>query len=407
MTLQDIDFDLSEEERNIRDLVHRFAEEVMRPAGQMLDRRSAEEVIARNSILWDVHKKWDDLGVRVLAGGESEFTPAQLARLNCIVTEELGWGDAGLAISIGAAEFPAMLAQTSQNPDLVSAFPVNKMGCWAITEPDHGSDSLDLSDNGKRPGLQKPNCVARRDGDFYVITGQKAAWVSNGPVAEAAALYTAVDNGDGVNGCGVLLVDLTAPGVSRGKPLEKLGQRALPQGEVFFDQVRVPMMNMVIPPERYAMGMELTLCTANGYMGSTFVGCARAAFEMALEYAKQRVQGGVPIIQHQAIKMKLFEMFRKVEAARSLNRRVVLYNTVNNPFFGAAPGSFPAVQYAIASKVTSTQTAFEVATEALQVFGGNGLSHDYPIEKLLRDARASLIEDGTNEVLALHAAEKL
>ena len=86
---------------------------------------------------------------------------------------------------------------------------------------------------------------------------------------------------------------------------------------------------------------------------------------------------------------------------------MVLYNIVHNPFFGAAEGAFPAVHYAIASKVTSTQTAFEVASEALQVFGGNGLSHEYPVEKLLRDARASLIEDGTNEVLALHAAEKL
>jgi acyl-CoA dehydrogenase len=405
--LPDIDFDLSEEERNIRDLVHRFAEEVMRPAGQALDRRSAEQVIARDSILWEVHKKWDDLGVRMLTGEEPQFPPAQLARLNCIVTEELGWGDAGLAISLGAAEFPAMLAQTSQNPDLISAFPVSKVGCWAITEPDHGSDSLDLSDSSKRPGLLKPNCVARRDGDYYVISGQKAAWVSNGPVAEAAALYTAVDNGEGVTGCGVLLVDLTAAGVSRGKPLEKLGQRALPQGEVFFDDVRVPATYMVIPPEMYPIGMELTLCTANGFMGSTFVGCARAAFELALDYAKQRVQGGVPIIEHQAIKMKLFEMFRQVEAARALNRRVVLYNTVNNPFFGAAPGSFPAVQYAIASKVTSTQTAFDVASEALQIFGGNGLSYEYPIEKLLRDARAAMIEDGTNEVLALQAADKL
>jgi alkylation response protein AidB-like acyl-CoA dehydrogenase len=404
--LQDIDFDLTEEERNVRDLVHRFAEEVMRPAGQALDRRSAEEVIASDSIFWDVHKKWDELGVRMLTGSASEFTPVQLARLNCIVTEELGWGDAGLAVSLGAAEFPAMLAQTSQNPDLMAAFPMNKVGCWAITEPDHGSDSLDLSGGSQRPGLLKPNCVARREGDYYVITGQKAAWVSNGPIAESGALYSAVDNGDGITGCGVLLVDLTAPGVSRGKPLEKLGQRPLPQGEVFFDEVRVPVTHMVIPPEMYAMGMELTLCTANGYMGSTFVGCARAAFEMAVEYAKQRVQGGGPIIQHQAIKMKLFEMFRKIEAARSLNRRVVLYNIVNNPFFGAAPGSFPAVHYAIASKVTSTQTAFEVATEAVQVFGGNGLSLEYPIEKLLRDARASLIEDGTNEVLALHAAER-
>jgi acyl-CoA dehydrogenase len=406
MMPQDIDFDYSEEERNIRDLVHRFAEEVMRPAGQALDRIPAERVIARDSILWDVHKKWDELGVRLMAGAEPQFTPVQLGRLTCLVAEELGWGDAGLSISLGAAEFPAMLAQTTQNPDLMSVFPVTKMGCWAITEPDHGSDLLDLSDSSKRPGLLKPNCVARREGDFYVITGQKAAWVSNGPIAEAAALFTAVDDGHGVVGCGVLLVDLTAPGVTRGKPLEKLGQRPLPQGEVFFDDVRVPVTQMVIPPEMFAMGMELTLCAANGYMGATFVGCARAAFEIALEYAKQRVQGGALIIEHQAIKLKLFEMFRKIEAARALNRRVVLYNIVNNPFFGAAPGSFPAVQYAIASKVTSTQTAFEVASEAVQILGGNGLSYEYPVEKLLRDARASLIEDGTNEVLALHATEK-
>jgi alkylation response protein AidB-like acyl-CoA dehydrogenase len=98
-------------------------------------------------------------------------------------------------------------------------------------------------------------------------------------------------------------------------------------------------------------------------------------------------------------------MFRKVEAARALNRRVVLYNTLRSPFFGGTEQ--PAVQYAIASKVTSTQAAYEVASEAVQVFGGNGLSREYPVEKLLRDARASLIEDGVNEVLGLHAADKL
>jgi len=406
MIPEDIDLDLTEEERKIRDLVHRFAEDIMRPAGKVLDRLPADEV-AKHSLLRDVHKKWDDLGIRVLTGDASDFTPTQMARLTCIVTEELGWGDAGLAISLGAAEFPAMLAGSSQNPDLVSAFPVDKIGCWAITEPDHGSDVLDMATDADRPCFQRPNCVARRDGDHYVIEGQKAAWVSNGPIADTAALYTAVDNGDGAMGRGVLLVDLNAPGVSRGKPLEKLGQRPLPQGEVFFDAVRVPSSHMVIPPEMYGMGLEMTLCTANGYMGATFVGCARAAFELAVEYAKQRIQGGTAIIHHQAIKLKLFEMFRKVEAARSLNRRVVLFNTLSNPFFGAAPGSFPAVHYAIASKVTSTQAAFEVATEALQVFGGNGLSHEYPVEKRLRDARASLIEDGANEVLSLHAADRL
>jgi len=168
----------------------------------------------------------------------------------------------------------------------------------------------------------------------------------------------------------------------------------------------VPASQLVIPPALYPMTLELTLCLANGFMGSVFTGCAQASFEMALAYARERVQGGVPIFEHQNIKLKLFEMFRKTEAARALNRRVVLYNTVHNPFLGAAEGAFPAVQYAISSKVTSTQTAFEVATEALQVFGGNGLSREYPIEKQLRDARASLIEDGCNEVLALHATEK-
>ncbi|HVO26916.1 MAG TPA: acyl-CoA dehydrogenase [Candidatus Margulisiibacteriota bacterium] len=406
MAIHDIDFELSEDERTIRDLVHRFAQDVMRPAGQALDRLPAETVV-RHSLLREVHEKWDQLGIRMLSTSDSSLTPLQRARLVSVTTEELGWGDAGLAISLGAAEFPAMLAQGSQNPDLAAAFPVNLIGCWAITEPDHGSDVLDMSGEVGRPWRQKPNCVARRDGDHYVIDGQKAAWVSNGPIADAAALYTAVDNGDGPTGRGVFLVDLRSPGVSRGKPLEKLGQRPLPQGEVFFDAVRVPATHMIIPAEMYPMGIELTLCTANGYMGATFVGCARAAFEMALDYAKQRVQGGVPIIQHQAVKLKLFEMFRKIEAARSLNRRVTLYNIMNNPMAGAGTGAFPAVHFAIASKVTSTQTAFEVANDALQIFGGNGLSQEYPIEKLLRDARASLIEDGANEVLSLHAADRL
>jgi acyl-CoA dehydrogenase len=401
-----IDFDLSPEEREIRDLTHKFAQEVMRPAGAELDRLSADDVIASGSILWEVHKKWDALGIRLLAADQTGFSPTQLARLGCMISEEQGWGDSGLAISLGVSEFPAMLAGLSQNADLISQFGTDRIGCWAITEPDHGSDVLDFGDGATRSALSKPNCIARKQGDDYVVNGQKAAWVSNGTIAETAALYTAVDDGDGTLGRGVILVELDSPGVTRGKPLEKLGQRPLPQGEVFFEDVRVPGRNLVIPPAMYPMGLELTLCTANGYMGSTFVGLARAALEHAVQYAKERVQGGLPIIRHQAVKLRLFEMFRKVEAARSLNRRAVAYNVVNNPFLGAPAGAFPAVQYAIASKVTSTQTAFEVASDALQVFGGNGLSCEYPIEKLLRDARASLIEDGANDVLALHAADK-
>ena len=401
-----IDYDLSPEERDIRDLARKFAVEVLRPAGESLDRVAADDVVASGSVFWDVHRRWDALGIRLFDSEATGLTPAQSARLGCLITEELGWGDAGLAISIGAGEFPAMLAGVSQSPELGREFNASRVGCWAITEPDHGSDVLDFGDGVDRPALAKPNCVARKHGDDYVINGQKAAWVSNGPIAETAALYTAVDDGDGVNGRGVILLELDSPGVTRGKALEKLGQRPLPQGELFFEDVRVPGRNLVIPPTMYPMGLELTLCSANGYMGSTFVGLARAALEHAVRYAKERIQGGQPIIRHQAVKLRLFEMFRKVEAARALNRRAVSYNAVNNPFMGAPAGAFPAVQYAIASKITSTQTAFEVASDALQIFGGNGLSREYPIEKLMRDARASLIEDGANDVLALHAADK-
>ncbi len=154
---------------------------------------------------------------------------------------------------------------------------------------------------------------------------------------------------------------------------------------------------MVVGTDSYSAIVEMVLATANAAMGTIFVGVARAALEHALAYSRERIQGGVPIFEHQSVKTRLFEMFRKVEAARALNRRVMEYNAINPP----------QLQYAIASKVTSTNTAFEVTSAALQIFGGNGLSREYPIEKLLRDARASMIEDGCNEVLGIAAAGRL
>ena len=163
------------------------------------------------------------------------------------------------------------------------------------------------------------------------------------------------------------------------------------------DDVRIPARYMAVGPEAYAIALEALLAHANAAMGQLFVGVARAALEHAIAYAKERVQGGVPIFEHQSVKSRLFKMFMQFEAARSLARRVALYNA----------SSPPLVQYSIASKVFCTNTAFEVASDAVQIFGGNGLSLEYPIEKLLRDARASMIEDGCNEVLGLLAATKL
>jgi alkylation response protein AidB-like acyl-CoA dehydrogenase len=145
------------------------------------------------------------------------------------------------------------------------------------------------------------------------------------------------------------------------------------------------------------MGQNI-LTGANSGMAALFSGLAQACFDEAFKYAKERVQGGAPIFEHKNIKLKLFDMFVKCEAARAYVRRLSRYNVLN------PPGSLP---HAIAGKVLCTETAFNVASEAISIFGGNGLSREYPIEKMFRDARASMIEDGENSALALKAASLL
>ena len=143
--------------------------------------------------------------------------------------------------------------------------------------------------------------------------------------------------------------------------------------------------------------LEAVLAGANAFMGITFAGLARAAFEEALAYTKERVQGGKPICEHQLVQKRLFDMFTRVLAARNLARSALIYNSQQPS----------AVQYSIASKVFCTQTAFDVASDAVQLHGGYGLCKGMLVEKLFRDARASMIEDGSNDLLSLVGARKL
>ncbi len=399
MPLADLDVGVTDTERAVRETAHRFAAEVLRPAGIELDKLPPADVIAKQSVLWDVIRRYHSLGLASAESNTDGLTALEQARMRYIVSEEMGWGDAGLAIVFGVAAFPRMMAELSGSAELKDMVKDHLTGCWAITEPDHGSDGVDISATAKAPtnDYGTPNVIARKNGDDYVINGQKSSWVSCGSIAQAAALFCAVDNGNGRTDRGVFVVPLDLPGVSRGKPLDKIGQRALNQGEIFFDEVRIPRRWLVVPPEGYEQAANMVLTNANTGMGTLFGGVARAALELAIDYAKQRKQGGVPICQHQTVRWRLSEMFRKTEAARSLNRDVVRSNALNQP----------RLEYAIASKVTSTQTAFDVASEALQIFGGNGTSREYPIEKIFRDARASMIEDGCNYVLGIIGGARL
>lgn len=405
----ELDMDLSDEVKAIQKEVRKFAMEEMRPVGIELDKMNdPEEVIAENSPLWDIFKKQRELSlhlasVPVESGGMAgDMDP----KTGPIVAQEMGYGDAGLSISLGACGMPYTLAAMSPEPalqqiarDYCEDTTGKIIGCWAITEPQHGSDWV----NATSPKFDDPRCgsevFAVLKGDEYIVNGQKAAWVSNGTIATHAALHVNLDPSKGMQGTGLAVIPLDLPGITRGKPLDKIGQRALNQGEVFFDEVKIPKSHMLVPdPAVMHVFMRQILTSANTGMGQTFVGLAQAAYDEALAYAKERVQGGVPIIEHQNIKLRLFGMFTKLEAARALSRRVSLYNAVNEE---------GAIQYAIASKIFSTQAAFDVSSDAITVFGGNGLAREYVVEKLFRDARASMIEDGENSMLAIGGAEDL
>ncbi len=375
--------------------LHAFAERTMRPAGRALDRMSAEEVIADGSPLWDFWRGYQSLGIDMAT--LATFTPEEMPFVFTILFEELGWGDAGLAISAGAGVLPHYMAAKFGNDFVGRTYPEPMIGCWGITEPDHGSDSIDPGRQIFHPQGQygRPNCVAKITDGKVILNGQKSAWVSNGPIAELGILYCAAQVGDGPpdpQRGAVVVVPLNAPGVSRGKPLEKMGQRALPQGEIFFDNVTLDIDHLLVAPEDYLKGVYAIHAEANALMGASFVGCARSAYEHAYAYAHSRRQGGVPIIRHQDVAKRLFHMARKVEIARAISRRVTTFNLAND---------MPSLPAAMFVKTTATQHAFEVASDAVQMLGGNGVAREYPVEKIFRDARSSLIEDGCNEVLAI------
>lgn len=379
---------------DIHQSLHGIAENVMRPIGQQLDRMSAADVIAPGSRFWEFRQEYSKLGITVEALGGID--PADMPAMFTLMFEELGWGDAGLALSTGVDLFPHYMAAKFGNDFIAKTYSEDLVGCWAITEPDHGTDSLDANGaifaNGGSYG--RPNCIAKITDGKVKISGQKSAWVSNGSVAELAILYCAAETENGIDPYrgAVVVVPLKEVGISKGKPLEKMGQRSLPQGEIFFDGIELDIDHMLVAPEDYKKGVYAIHSEANAVMGGVFTGVARAAYEMAHAYAHERKQGGVPIIRHQDVAKRLFHMARKVEVSRALTRRVTEFNMMN---------PLPALQAAMFVKTTATQNAFEVTSDAVQMFGGNGVTHAYPVEKLFRDARSSLIEDGCNEILAI------
>ena len=272
-----------------------------------------------------------------------------------------------------------------------------RIGCWMITHPDKGSDVTMVDVRRELPAGQqgnKGNMWGRLQGDEIVINGQCSAWVSNGAVAQVALGYLSAEYGDGFFGRDghphgmAVIIPLDLPGVSKGKPLDKIGQRSLPQGEIYFDNVQRAEALRRRAEGRLLRQHDLGLVVCRHPHGRRRSPASRAPpsnWRCSTVTNASRAAG--LLIDHQLTRYRLGDMLRRVELCRSVARRSLAYarlSPLTHPYVTAA------------GKVTVTQEAMKVVDEAFQLFGGAGTSREYPIEKLFRDARVALIEDGEN-----------
>ncbi len=397
-----VDFALPEEVEKIRDMTREFARQELRPAGTELDRIQDPEDAYKSDTMRRV------LSLAYEIGYHKMNLPKEVGGLGAppmtglVVQEEMAVGDAGLASHFLVA--PMIAGRGAQPGDqhpfykeYLDAF-VNDTkgehsGAWAITEPEHGSDLFEFG----RPEIQMKT-TAVKDGDDYVVNGHKSAFVSNGWMADAFLLMVNADPSQGMEGTATFAIPGNLPGITRGKPLDKLGLRALNQSEVFFDDTRISPEFMMLPPgPMYKVMIERIVTGGNTAVGTIAVGVARAAYEEALAYAKQRVQGGKVIFEHETIKLKLFDAYRQIEAARALLWKSSWLISTGQPHLPTA----------MAARTVASDMAVRVTADMAQVFGGYGISKEFPVEKFYRDAKLLQIMDGTNEVVALKAAEQL
>jgi acyl-CoA dehydrogenase len=396
-----LDSELPSEVLQIRDQAHRFALNVMRPLAASLDRMSAAQVVQEGSPIYDFFAEVRRIGL-VDMGALAQEEPQTQALIVPVLLEELGWGDCGLGMLSMARDFTKFAAFATGSQEVMQRVGEG-FGCFLATQPDRGSDAIDHLGLDTFPGARPPvgNLTVKLDGSDYIVNGQSSAWVSGAPIATCGIAYAACDSGKGfydengrLNYIG-LLIPFDEPGVSKGPPLEKLGQRPLPQGAVFFDGVRVPKRYVVAHLDKAHAELETALTFAKTIVATAFVGVGRAAYDHTLSHVHERRQGGVELIKHQGVQARLFSMWRKLEASRALTRRAVAYHY--GPFGPHGLGG-------ITAKIHSTESALEIVIEAVRLFGAYGLTREYPIEKLLRDCMASLIEDGENNILGLNAA---
>ncbi len=265
---------------------------------------------------------------------------------------------------------------------------------WGSSEPNIGSDGKNYDDPAVRHSMR-----AERTGSGYVLNGAKSGFVSNGGVARNLVLFACLEPELGIRGSGTFVVPGDAPGLSRGKTEDRVGLRALSQATVYCDGVEVPENHLIFPPgDSYPDLHNAILTVGNLGTGYLAVGLMRAALDSALSFARERVQWGRPIIEHQLVAQKIFEAQAAIETSRALLWKGSWHSALE------FPGD---LLTSLTAKIHATEQAVRHTTAMVQVLGGYGLTKEYPVEKCARDAAMLRVMDGTNDTLLLKAVQLL
>ncbi|MEA3337730.1 MAG: acyl-CoA dehydrogenase family protein [Chloroflexota bacterium] len=377
-----IDFTFDDEQRMLRDLAHQFAQKEILP--------QAEHYDTTHEFPWPIVRKGWELGLMNVNIPEEYGGPGLDVLGECIVNEELAWGCSGIQTAMmlnSLAAWPIILAGNEvQKEKYLGEWLMDngKLAAYGLTEPDAGSDVAGI----------KTTAIKQKGG--YILNGSKT-WITNAPVADFYVIFAKTDPEARHRGMSAFIVEKEWPGVSAGKPMPKLGQHAACTGEIFLEDVEVPAEN------RLGQEGQGFLITMNVFdrsrpgVSAAAVGVARRAMEEAVRYAGERQAFGKPIAYQQAIGFMLADMAINIEAARLLVHKSawLVDHDMNN------------VKVAACAKAFAADMCMKTTTDAVQVFGGYGYSAEYPVEKLMRDAKIYQIYEGTSQIQRVIIAREL
>jgi alkylation response protein AidB-like acyl-CoA dehydrogenase len=391
-----VDFTLSEEQLRWRAVAREFAETVIRPDVLRRDRLpSAEERIP-----WDWIREADKRGLRTLGVAKAYGGAGADVLTMCLAGEELAVGDLGFAVIMDQCWKLAHILSDAMTPEqqrrFIPPFVADPEATLAIgfTEPGAGSDHQGYYDSADIDF----RTTAVRDGDHYVINGTKR-YVSNGCMAKLYFVVARTDPAKTLReGGSVFIVPSDTPGFRAGFFHEKGSQRLATNGTFHFENCRVPASHLLCGEGLMSRLRAEYMPGSKAEAAATALGVGRAAYEYAMQYAKERVQGGKPIVKQQAVAMMLAQMAMKLDAARTQIWRTAWLADRRRP---------EARTLGLLAKVNASETAFEACRLASEVLGGAAIMHEHPVEKYLRDAASFLHSDGTNQLCLLRAAEGL